>query len=113
MEKNYDITIVGSGLTGLSVSLALSSLGYKIALIDPKPLTFDKTHFPDNRTTAISSGSVSFYKKIGIWKDLVKYACPINKILIEESSSELNTSFSSDSNGEKAGEQGQQEQYEN
>ena len=33
MEKNYDITIVGSGLTGLSVSLALSSLGYKIALL--------------------------------------------------------------------------------
>ena len=42
MKKNYDITIVGSGLTGLSTSLALSSLGYKIALIDPKPLTFDK-----------------------------------------------------------------------
>ena len=102
MKKNYDITIIGSGLTGLSASLALASLGYKIALIDPKPLIFDKKSFPDNRTTAISSGSVSFYKKIGLWKNLNKYACPIKKILVEELSSKLNTSFTSGANQEKA-----------
>ena len=101
MKKNYDITIVGSGLTGLSTSLALSSLGYKIALIDPKPLTFDKKNYPDNRTTAISSGSVSFYKKIGVWNSFKKYVCPIKKILVEELSSKLNTSFTADSSKEK------------
>ena len=98
MKKNYDITIIGSGLTGLSASIALASLGYKTALIDPKPLIFNKQMFPDNRTTAISSGSVDFYKKIGVWKFLSKYACPIKKILVEELSSELNTSFTSDLN---------------
>ena len=67
MKKNYDISVVGNGLTGLTASLALSSLGYKIALIDPRPLFFNKNLFPDNRTTAISSGSVVFYKKIGVW----------------------------------------------
>ena len=101
MKKNYDITIIGSGLTGLSASLALSSLGYKIALIDPKPLIFNKKLFSENRTTAISSGSVSFYKKIGVWENLNKYACPIKKILVEELSSKLNTSFTSSSNQEK------------
>ena len=101
MKKNYDITIIGSGLTGLSSSLALSSIGYKVALIDPKPLMFNGNQYPDNRTTAISSGSVSFYKKIGVWKSLDKYACPIKKILIEESSSKLNTSFSSEPDEEK------------
>ena len=101
MKKNYDITIVGSGLTGLSASLALSSLGYRIALIDPKPLTFDKKIYPDNRTTAISSGSVSFYKKIGVWNSFKKYVCPIKKILVEELSSKLNTSFTAGTNKEK------------
>ena len=48
--------------------------------------------------TSISSGSVDFYKKIGVWKFLSKYACPIKKILVEELSSELNTSFTSDLN---------------
>ena len=81
--------------------MALSSLGYKIALVDPKPLLFNKDLFPDNRTTAISSGSVVFYKKIGVWDSLKKYACPIKKILVEELSTKLNTSFSSVMNKEK------------
>ena len=96
MKKIYDITIIGSGLTGLTIGLALSSLGYKIALVDPKPLFFKKDKYPDNRTTAISSGSVDFYKRIGIWKALNKHACPIKKILIEEISSETQSSFNSD-----------------
>ena len=101
MKKNYHITVVGNGLTGLTASLAFSSLGYKIALVDPKPLLFNKGLFPDNRTTAISSGSVIFYKKIGVWESLKKYACPIKKILVEESSTKLNTTFSSGMNKEK------------
>ena len=76
MKKNYNITVVGNGLTGLSASVALSSLGYKIALVDPKPLLFNKDLFPDNRTTAISSGSVVFYKKIGVWKFFKKICMP-------------------------------------
>ena len=63
MKKIYDIAIIGSGLTGLTASLALASLRYKIALVDPKPLIYKKNKNPDNRTTAISSGSVDFYKK--------------------------------------------------
>ena len=65
-------------------------------------MIFDKKLFPDNRTTAISSGSVSFYRKIGLWKNLNKYACPIKKILVEELSSKLNTSFTSGPNKEEA-----------
>ncbi|MBF96077.1 MAG: 2-octaprenyl-6-methoxyphenol hydroxylase [Alphaproteobacteria bacterium MarineAlpha9_Bin4] len=95
MKKNFDIAIIGSGLTGLTTSLALSSLNYKIALIDPKSLIFKKNMYSDNRTTAISSGSVDFYKKIGVWKELNKYACPIRKILVEEVTSENRSSFGS------------------
>ena len=80
----------------------MSSLGYKIALIDPKPLIFNKKVFPDNRTTAISSGSVDFYKKIGVWKYLKKYACPIEKILVEESIIKIKYHFFHQMNKEKA-----------
>ncbi|MDC3024100.1 FAD-dependent monooxygenase [Alphaproteobacteria bacterium] len=96
MKKNYHISIIGSGLTGMSTALALASLNYKVALIDPKALIFSKKVYPDDRTTAISSGSVDFYKKIGVWKYLKKYSCPIKKILVEELSSELYTTFASD-----------------
>ena len=73
MKKNYHISIIGSGLTGMSAALALASLNYKVALIDPKALIFSKKVYPDDRTTAISSGSVDSYKNIGVWKYLKKY----------------------------------------
>ena len=95
MKKNYDIAIIGSGLTGLTTALAMSSLNYKIALVDPKPFTFDKENFLDDRTTAVSIGSVEFYKKIGVWLNLKKHACPIKKILVEETSSKIRSSFGS------------------
>ena len=82
MKKIYDITIIGSGLTGLTIGLALSSLGYKIALVDPKPLFFKKDKYPDNRTTAISSGSVDFYKRIELEKFKISYIEENNKFFI-------------------------------
>ena len=45
MKKNYDIAIIGGGLTGLTAALAMSSLNYKIALVDPKPFSLDKKIF--------------------------------------------------------------------
>ena len=99
MKKNYDIAIIGGGLTGLTAALAMSSLNYKIALVDPKPFSFDKKSFLDDRTTAISVGSVEFYKKIGVWLKLKKYACPIKKILVEETSSKIKSSFESNFEG--------------
>jgi len=102
MKKNYDTIIIGSGLTGLTASLSLASLNYTVALIDPKPLIFTKKKYPDNRTTAISSGSVSFYKKIGCWEKLKFYMCPIKKILVEESSSDIQAYFGSQSQSQNA-----------
>ena len=99
MKKKYDIAIIGGGLTGLTTALALSSLNYKIALVDPKPLLFDENKNSDNRTTSLSSGSVDFYKKIGVWKSLAIHSCPIKKILVEESSSKISSYFKSDSEG--------------
>jgi len=96
MKKTYDITVIGCGLTGLSISLALSSLGFKIAIVDPKPLDLGKRNHHDNRTTALSSGSVDFYKKINVWESIKNNACPIKKILVEENSSSLQSSFNSE-----------------
>lgn len=93
MKKFYDTAVIGSGLTGLTVALALSSLKYKVALIDPNPLSCNKKRNVDNRTTAISSGSIDFFKKIGLWSKLKEYACPIEKILVEELSSDIQSVF--------------------
>ena len=87
MYKNFDIVIGGSGLTGITSALALSKIGYKIALVDPKPFeSFLKGNY-DNRTTALSYQTSSFYEEIDAWKGIQKFTCPINNILVEEPTS--------------------------
>ena len=64
MNINFDIIIVGSGLTGNSCSLALAKAGYSIALIDPLPFTKTYKDNHDTRTTALSSKARLFFEEI-------------------------------------------------
>ena len=87
MYKNFDIIIAGSGLAGLTSAIALSKIGYKIGLVDPRPFKdfLKKTY--DFRTTALSYQAAEFYNKIESWKHIKKYTCPIRNILVEEPTS--------------------------
>ena len=53
MILKFDIAIVGSGLTGNTAAIALSGLGYKVALIDPISFDNKKNSKIDTRTTAL------------------------------------------------------------
>ena len=85
MQKHSEIVILGSGLIGLSTALLLERYGLESIIIDKSPLNEIKST-SDKRTTAISQGSARIYKKIGIWKELVKYSQPIYKIKVTEGS---------------------------
>ena len=100
MQNIFDITIVGSGLTGMSCALSLSSLGYKICIIDPKSFTAYSKNNKDTRTTALSAGAKKFYEKIGVWQSLHKYACPVKKICVTEPIKKT-SSFFEKKNGHK------------
>ena len=63
MTLKFDIAIVGAGLTGNSLALALAKLGFKIALIDPKAFSSLKNLRFDTRNTALSKKTMLFYKK--------------------------------------------------
>ena len=53
-EFNTDVVIVGSGLVGLVAAHCLSSLNYKVALVDKKNFINEKNSFKDTRTVAVS-----------------------------------------------------------
>ena len=81
-EKRFNVSIIGGGLIGCVAAIALSRLGYKVAIIEKKELDkFNKVN-EDTRTIAISEGSKEFLKVIGVWKEIYKYAQPIKKIKI-------------------------------
>jgi 2-polyprenylphenol 6-hydroxylase len=63
----FDLIIVGSGLVGASLALALKSAGLKIALVEARPpVAFDTTDW-DSRIYAISPGSAAFLESCGAW----------------------------------------------
>lgn len=58
----YDVAVVGGGPVGLATAVALAQAEIRVALIaSRKP-------YPDNRTTALLSGSVDFLQRIGVWE---------------------------------------------
>ena len=82
MILKFDIAIVGAGLTGNSLALALAKNGFKIALIDPKSYSSLKNSRLDSRNTALSRKTMLFYKKIGFWNLINKTVCAIDLSLI-------------------------------
>jgi len=83
-NNQYDITIIGGGMVGLSTLIALKPLiisGAKIVIIDPAKQTtnvdaLDSPSF-DDRATALSLGSSQFLKRIGVWHFIAPFAQPI------------------------------------
>ncbi|MBT9613831.1 MAG: UbiH/UbiF family hydroxylase [Burkholderiales bacterium] len=70
-DQTFDVAIVGAGLVGSSLALALRGTGLSVALIEARPppaLPHDASW--DNRIYAISPGSANFLEGLGTWGEL-------------------------------------------
>ena len=57
MSESYDVAIVGGGMVGATLAVALAPLGLRVALIEATAHdAADQPSF-DERTTALSNGS--------------------------------------------------------
>jgi len=81
-EIKTDVLIVGSGLVGLVAAHCLSSLNYKVILVDKKNFIDTKNSFKDTRTVAVSEGSKIFLESLSLWSSLKNYAEPIKDIKV-------------------------------
>jgi 2-octaprenyl-6-methoxyphenol hydroxylase len=79
-----DLAIVGGGMVGASLGVALAPLGIQIALIEAVP--HDSTAQPsfDERTTALSNGSRRILDALGVWQQVGSLATPIRKIHVSD-----------------------------
>lgn len=71
----YDVAIVGAGLVGASLAVALSACNLKIALIDAS-----ETQAIDRRLFALSMSSVQFLRNIGVWSLIENEASSIKRV---------------------------------
>jgi 2-octaprenyl-6-methoxyphenol hydroxylase len=83
-ERQVDILIVGGGLTGATLTLALTNLGYSTLLVDAKPFS-NRVHADfDARTLALAPASMRILDMLKIWSLLEDHATPIDTIHVSE-----------------------------
>ncbi len=66
----YDAAIIGGGLVGSSIALALADAGHQIAVIDAKPAIDRLPEQLDLRVVALSNASLAWLKHIKIFSQL-------------------------------------------
>ena len=79
-----DIAIVGGGLAGASLAVALAPLGYDIKVIEAVAYKAAEQPSYDDRTLAVSHSSCRILAGIGLWESLEADATAIRKIYITE-----------------------------
>ena len=79
------ILIVGGGLNGPTLALALARAGCEVALIDRAPKPDLRRAFPfDGRAYAMNLASVRMLRRLGLWDDLAAEAQPIRDIKVTD-----------------------------
>lgn len=84
MSDDTDILIVGGGLNGSVLALALARGGHTVTVIDA--LAEDRRRTPgfDGRSYAIALGSRRLLEGIGLWSTLADEAQPIHEIKVTD-----------------------------
>ena len=81
---NFDVAIVGGGMVGATLGVALAPLNLRVALIEAIPHNAVAQPSFDERTTALSNGSRRILETIGVWPPLDALATPIAKIHVSD-----------------------------
>ena len=80
MEFDTDIVIVGGGLNGPTLALALAQIGLSSQVIDALPETVRSGTGFDGRSYALALASVRMLGALGLWPELEDHAQPILEI---------------------------------
>jgi 2-octaprenyl-6-methoxyphenol hydroxylase len=81
---SFDVAIVGGGMVGATLGVALAPLNLRVALIEAIPHNAASQPSFDERTTALSNGSRKILETLGVWTGLSAQATAIAKIHVSD-----------------------------
>ncbi len=91
-----DIIVVGAGMVGLSVAIALYKIGFKVLVVEGRGADLvhanpaarcsenqDQIASYDNRVSALTRASENIFKNLGVWQKIVKMRlCPYRQMVV-------------------------------
>jgi len=79
-----DVAIVGGGMVGASLALALAGTNLRVVLIEAVPVDGARQPSFDDRTTALGNGSRRIFEVLGVWRHLRAQAGPVREIRVSD-----------------------------
>lgn len=84
MREQYDIGIVGGGMVGASLAVALGRERAGVALIESVPPRSSMQPSYDDRGLALSFTTCAILERLGLWSEVSSAANPIRRIHVSE-----------------------------
>lgn len=96
VTARHEVVVVGGGLVGASLALALDQAGLSVALVEPRPAQPAASGEAwDSRVYAISPGNAGFLDRLGVWRRLdPQRVQPVESMLISGDRAQGRLSFS-------------------
>lgn len=86
VDKHHtvDVLIVGGGLVGMVLALALKNSTLKVAIVEPKPFVSQASGGLDGRSFALSLASIRILRALGVWQRIKPFSQAIKTIHVSE-----------------------------
>lgn len=84
MTATVDVAIVGGGMVGASLAMALSGSGLSLALIEGVAPGANSQPSFDDRTTALGNGTQAMLDTLGLWPSVAPLSAPIREIHVTD-----------------------------
>jgi 2-octaprenyl-6-methoxyphenol hydroxylase len=79
-----DVAIVGGGMVGASLALALAGTRLTVTLIEAVAADSDQQPSFDDRSTALGNGARQILQTLGVWDEIAAAAAPIREIHVSD-----------------------------
>ncbi|MDH3694325.1 MAG: UbiH/UbiF/VisC/COQ6 family ubiquinone biosynthesis hydroxylase [Gammaproteobacteria bacterium] len=68
MAQEFDVIVVGAGMSGATLACALGEVGFRVALLDKKPARVWQEQNYDPRVSSINLASQKIFESLGVWQ---------------------------------------------
>src|SRR6478736_836779 len=80
MNSTHDVLIIGGGLVGASLAIALDGAGLRVGLAEAVPAQANHQPSYDERNLALARATVNALTALGVWTHVSGRATPIRRI---------------------------------